>query len=404
MKDAPIPENESFRLKTLKDYSILDTLPEVEYDDITQLASQICGTPISSISLIDEKRQWFKSKVGLNSSETSRKDAFCAHTIIEPNKILTIKDSTKDSRFFDNPLVINEPHVVFYAGVPLVNPDGIVIGTLCVMDNKPKELNELQLKTLKALSNQVVSLFELRKSKILLEKFSKDLENKNFELEKFANLAAHDIKSPLNNISGLTQILIAEYSEKLDINGQSYLSMLNKSSEILRNLVDGILQHSKTDFIITNKREEVNFEELVFEIITLLDIKKEYQFNLIFQNKEIYINKVGIQQILINLIANGIKYNDKESVLIEIDFFESELFYNFSIKDNGNGMDERNQKKIFDIFEVLSNSDRFGNRGNGIGLSTVKKLVDGFGGEITVNSTLNEGTKISFSIVKLSSD
>lgn len=400
MTVAPIPENENFRLKALQDYSILDTLPEVEYDDITQLASQICGTPISSISLIDEKRQWFKSKVGINASETSREDAFCAHTIIEPNKILTVKDSTKDIRFFDNPLVVNEPHVVFYAGVPLVSPDGMALGTLCVMDNKPKELDDLQLKTLKALSNQVVSLFELRKSKMLLEKFSKDLENRNSELEKFANVAAHDIKSPLNNISSLTQILIDEYSEKLDISGKNFLSMLNTSSEILRKLVDGILQHSKTDFIITNERELVNFEELVSEIITLLDVKKEYQFNLIFKNQEIYINKVGIQQILINLIANSIKYNDKEYVSIEIDFFETELFYNFSVKDNSCGIAERNQNKIFDIFEVLTNSDRFGNRGNGIGLSTVKKLVDGFGGKIIVNSTLNEGTKISFSISK----
>ena len=402
MTVAPIPENENFRLKALQDYSILDTLAEVEYDDITQLASQICGTPISSISLIDEKRQWFKSKVGINASETSREDAFCAHTIIEPNKILTVKDSTKDIRFFDNPLVVNEPHVVFYAGVPLVSPDGMALGTLCVMDNKPKELDDLQLKTLKALSNQVVSLFELRKSKMLLEKFSKDLENRNSELEKFANVAAHDIKSPLNNISSLTQILIDEYSEKLDISGKNFLSMLNTSSEILRKLVDGILQHSKTDFIITNERELVNFEELVSEIITLLDVKKEYQFNLIFKNQEIYINKVGIQQILINLIANSIKYNDKEYVSIEIDFFETELFYNFSVKDNSCGIAERNQNKIFDIFEVLTNSDRFGNRGNGIGLSTVKKLVDGFGGKIIVNSTLNEGTKISFSISKFS--
>ena len=346
------------------------------------------------------KRQWFKSKVGINASETSRENAFCAHTIIEPNKILTVKDSTKDIRFFDNPLVVNEPHVVFYAGVPLVSPDGMALGTLCVMDNKPKELDDLQLKTLKALSNQVVSLFELRKSKMLLEKFSKDLENRNSELEKFANVAAHDIKSPLNNISSLTQILIDEYSEKLDISGKNFLSMLNTSSEILRKLVDGILQHSKTDFIITNERELVNFEELVSEIITLLDVKKEYQFNLIFKNQEIYINKVGIQQILINLIANSIKYNDKEYVSIEIDFFESELFYNFSVKDNSCGIAERNQNKIFDIFEVLTNSDRFGNRGNGIGLSTVKKLVDGFGGKIIVNSTLNEGTKISFSISK----
>lgn len=118
MKIPEISLNENLRLKALKEYSILDTLPDKEYDDITQLASQICGTSISTISLIDEKRQWFKSKVGLNVDSTDKNLSFCGHAIMEPDKIFTVKDSRLDERFHDNPLVIGEPRVIFYTGVP----------------------------------------------------------------------------------------------------------------------------------------------------------------------------------------------------------------------------------------------------------------------------------------------
>ncbi|MDR6966594.1 signal transduction histidine kinase [Flavobacterium arsenatis] len=400
MQIPKTPENESRRLKALKEYSILDTLPEEEYDDITKLASKICETSISTISLIDEKRQWFKSKVGLNETETSRNNSFCAHAIIEPDKIFTVKDSRLDSRFSENPLVVGEPHVIFYTGVPLVSPEGLPLGTLCVIDDKPKELNDEQLVALKALSNQVVSLFELRKSKMLLEKFSKDLETRNIELEKFAHVAAHDIKSPLNNISSLTEILISTYSENLNEEAKILMSMLDTSSIALRNLVDGILEHSKSDSILVEARSAFEIKKLVEETIKLLDNKGECQFILSFGNQIVFTNRIALQQILINLIANGIKYNDKKEVVIEIGFKDTENFYEFSVGDNGPGIKEENQQKIFGIFEILTNEDRFGNKGNGIGLSTVKKLVEGLGGQISVDSEMGKGTKFDFTISK----
>jgi len=395
-----IPQNEKSRMKALKEYSILDTLPEQEYDDITQLASMICETSISTISLIDEKRQWFKSKVGLDAVESRREDSFCAHAIIEPDKIFTVKDSRLDERFHDNPFVIGDPHVIFYTGVPLVSPEGFSLGTLCVIDDKPKELTEEQLKSLKALSNQVVSLFELRKSKMLLEKFTKDLENRNAELEKFAQVAAHDIKSPLSNISSLTQILIEDYSSDLDDDARNLMAMLDLSSKTLRNLVDGILEHSRTDSLLVETRSVFNFGELLDETIQLFDNKEEFIFVRSFVNKEIYTNRVALQQILINLIVNGVKYNDKPQVIIEMGFEETEEYYEFYVKDNGPGIKKMDQKRIFDIFEVLTGEDRFGNRGNGIGLSTVKKLVEGLGGKILVDSQINKGTTFSFVITK----
>ncbi|WP_432671776.1 sensor histidine kinase [Flavobacterium sp. SM2513] len=400
MKTPEIPLNENFRLKALKEYSILDTLPEKEYDDITQLASQICGTSISTISLIDERRQWFKSKIGLEVDETIKEVSFCGHAIMEPDKIFTVKDSRLDKRFQNNPLVVGEPHVIFYTGVPLVSPEGFALGTLCVIDDQPKELNQKQLMALKALSNQVVSLFELRKSKMMLERLTNDLENRNKELEKFARVAAHDIKSPLNNISSLTEILLHQYSAELDDDGKMMMQMLDTSSQTLRELVDGILEHSKSDFILTENRRIFNLNKLVQQCIELLDNRKEYLFIIDFDESLIAVNKVALQQILLNLMSNAIKYNDKAQVQIKIDFAEDTNFYKFKIQDNGLGIDEKYQSKIFDIFEVVSNEDRFGKKGTGIGLSTVKKLVEGLGGTIVVNSVVGESTTIEFSIAK----
>lgn len=400
MKSPEIPSNEILRLKALKEYSILDTLPEKEYDDITQLASQICGTAISSISLIDEKRQWFKSKVGLDVDETAKEVSFCGHAIMEPDQIFTVKDSRLDERFQDNPLVVGEPHVIFYTGVPLVSPEGFALGTLCVIDDKPKELNQDQLLALKSLSNQVVSLFELRKSKMLLERLTNDLENRNNELEKFARVAAHDIKSPLNNISSLTEILLHQYSAELDEDAKMMMQMLDSSSQTLRELVDGILEHSKSDHILTENRSVFNLNKLVSQCVELLDNRKEYHFIKDFDESLIAANKVALQQILLNLMGNAIKYNNKTDVEIKISFSEDVHFYKFKVQDNGLGIDEKHQSKIFDIFEVISSEDRFGKKGTGIGLSTVKKLVEGLGGKIRVSSVLGQSTTFEFTIAK----
>ncbi len=169
MKSAPIPEDESARLEALTGYDLLDTLPEDIYDDITRLASEICRTPISLISLVDKNRQWFKSKQRIAPDETPRDYSFCAHAILNPSEILVVPDAREDERFSDNPLTTGQPKIVFYAGVPLVNPEGYPLGTLCVIDSRPRTLTENQLLSLQALARLVNTHFELRKSKKELE-------------------------------------------------------------------------------------------------------------------------------------------------------------------------------------------------------------------------------------------
>ena len=160
---APLPISEAARLDALRAYDVLDTAPELAFDDITLLAAQICGVPIAAVSLIDEQRQWFKSIVGLDVRETPRDSAFCAHTILQPDLML-VPDAAADPRFSDNPLVTGSPSIRFYAGTPLTTPDGHALGSLCVIDRKPHTLTPAQQATLAALGRQIVGLLTLRKT------------------------------------------------------------------------------------------------------------------------------------------------------------------------------------------------------------------------------------------------
>ncbi|MDH3692195.1 MAG: GAF domain-containing protein [Gammaproteobacteria bacterium] len=159
---VPKPKNESARLEALRAYAILDTPPEDVFDDFTLLAAFICGTPTALVSLVDDERQWFKSKHGMDADETPRDVAFCAHAILDCN-VMVIPDATKDPRFVENPLVTTNPGIQFYAGAPLITPEGHVIGALCAIDYSPRELDPRQEAALAALASQVVVQLELRR-------------------------------------------------------------------------------------------------------------------------------------------------------------------------------------------------------------------------------------------------
>lgn len=176
MKKAPKPENDSLRLERLKSYHVLDTVAESIYDEIVQTAAAICNTQVALISLVDEDRQWFKAKLGLDVDQTPRDISFCGHAILEED-IFIIEDARKDERFSDNPFVTEDPHIRFYAGAQLKTPDGHNVGTLCVIDSEEKKLAEYQKLALKSLAKQVIGYFELRK-------MSGELKRQNLKLTR----------------------------------------------------------------------------------------------------------------------------------------------------------------------------------------------------------------------------
>lgn len=198
---ATRPANETERLAALGGYEILDTEPEAGFDDLTLLASQICQTPIALISLVDADRQWFKSKVGVSVTETPRDIAFCGWAILG-HDLFVVPDATQDERFADNPLVVSDPRIRFYAGAPLI-ADGHAVGTLCVIDRVPRRLAADQLQALRALGRQVQAQMDLRRN---LASLKKALEARG-RLEAEMDRTIDELRATLNKVKTLEGLL-----------------------------------------------------------------------------------------------------------------------------------------------------------------------------------------------------
>ncbi|MDB5280643.1 MAG: histidine kinase [Ferruginibacter sp.] len=390
MQLYPLPKNEKQRLQALYDYGILDTLSEKEYDSITKIAAQICNVPASLITFLDKDRQWFKSHLGISIKETPRELSFCNYTIIDPDKVLVVPDLRVDERFYQNPLVTGEPNAVFYAGAPLITPDGFVLGSICVLDGKINNLTDEQFDALKGLAQQVVTRLELQKKIKELNLIQKKLKEANKNLKSFAHIVSHDMKTPLANILLVSRSFKKNYEQYFDENAVPYFDLIDKSAKELLVFIDEILIQSENINKDARRSETlIDSHSVLIKVIDLVAPPADIEINLKGEFPKVPMNKISLQQVFQNLITNAIKYNDKEKGEINITCMSDNSFHYFQISDNGSGMEKQDLAKIFKERQTLNKIDRFGNTGTGIGLASVKNILETCGGKIMVTSEKN---------------
>ncbi|MBB3167343.1 GAF domain-containing sensor histidine kinase [Simiduia aestuariiviva] len=393
MKSAPEHPRESERLALLDQFQIMDTEAEQTFDELTELASTICGTPISLISLVDHERQWFKSRVGLTASETPKSIAFCSHAILQ-DEVFTVNNALKDDRFADNPLVTGAPDIRFYAGAPLVSHDGLPLGTLCVIDQTAKSLTGEQTRALKILAKQVVSQLELRIK-------NRSLQKMNENREKVFSVIAHDLRGPFNSILGFSRRLTG----KSDVMRPERItemadSILNASMTVYQ-LLDELLQWSlqRMGAYNLNMRRQllshmVDADQKLLQ--DSLDVKNQTLRKNFSDALEVRADATLASVVLRNLISNAIKFSPPGSA-IEVQAAEVGTMVEISVLDRGPGISPVLAEQLFKG-PVESHLGTYGEYGHGIGLGLCYDFVKMQGGEIWLDRVGSSGSKITFSL------
>lgn len=380
------------RQQVLERYKILDTMAEQAYDDITKIAAAICGTSIAVISLVDKDRQWFKSAVGLGVSETPRDIAFCAHAILDSN-LLIVNDATKDNRFHDNPLVTDAPFIRFYAGAQLQSPEGLNLGTLCVIDPQPMELSANQYDVLRSLSRQVMMLLELRYNLSQLSSISSDLKNTNDKMNQLVGIVAHDLRNPLGNIHSLAE-MIDETTSKNEL--EEYIRLIKLSSSSCSEMVQNILEMSALETgKIRIQKSMQSVKELFNEAwrtTAHLSEKKSITALVDGDDAQLLVDRQRIIQTLCNLLTNAIKFSHPGSIInFTISADDSQV--TLSIRDKGVGMSDKQIRSLFDPTKATSTMGTSGEVGTGYGLPLVAQIVSLHGGIIEVKSEESIGSE-----------
>ncbi len=398
------PANEAKRQSLLESYEILNTHAETAYDDLTQVASQICQTPIAVISLIDNERQWFKSKMGLDATETPRDVSFCGHAILGPD-LMEVRDAHEDQRFFDNPLVTGQPQIRFYAGAPLIMPSGEVLGTICVIDRNPKQLNADQKAALRTLARNVVIQLQLRSQLTCMAEREKALNiliqdsiNTSKARTQFFSRMSHEIRTPINGVLGMMQALM---TTPLDAKQNDYVRAAAESGENILHLVNDILDISTIESG-KMKVEKVNFDlvETVGKSLrnfgwqaTSKQLVLDFRTNV--DNLNVQGDPTRLTQIMTNLIGNAIKFTMKGSVIVVLRATPNEngkTLVELSVSDTGIGISKEALPALFTPYGQADDSihRRFG--GSGLGLSISKDLAEALGGTLECSSQEGAGS------------
>lgn len=393
MMSVPFPKSEEDRLRELHSYAILDTPADPNFDALTELASLICGTPISLISLVDADRQWVKSSRGLEFRETTRDVSFCAYCVAA-NDVFVVADAHQDRRFVQNPLVLGHPNIRFYAGTPIRTPSGACLGTLCVIDHQPKALSDVQRQALQNICRTVENHLEAHRRGLELSKLHEQLKRTNDNLTTFMRAASHDLRGPLRTIMLMAEAIAPSVAgnEK----AARFATGIHDAANRARRLVDDLLTHARVD--AGEQRGPVDLERCVGEVCA--DLEE------VINSTRASVSVAGLPVvqgsatawlvIMKNLIENALKYTPRDrSPVVRVVGVQAPGLVKFEVVDNACGVDPEWSQRIFEPLVRFHSSDV---PGSGIGLATVHKLVTQMGGAVDVRRGETEGSVFTVSV------
>ena len=394
------PEQEAARLAALHSYGILDTPPESGFDALTELAAHILDAPIAMVSLVDSNRHWVKSQFGPSACDAPRDSSFCGH-VVRSGQPLVVPDATLDPRFADNPLVTAKPGVRFYAGHPLTDPDGHVLGSLCVMDHRRHVASPEQLHQLSLLSRLVVTQLEHYRDRRNLSELTAHAERVSQAKTQFLANMSHEIRTPMNAIIGMGELLL---ESKLTPKQQKYVRNAQAAGEHLLELIDGILDLARVE------AGKIELESAPFSLGALV---RSVENLMLARASETGVRLLchvpssipplvlgdasRLRQVLINIVGNAFKFTLKGDITLRVVGLPSGT-YQFEVSDTGVGIAQDRLGAIFDSFTQADSSTTRRYGGSGLGLSISKGLVELMGGRISVHSTLGQGTTFRFSV------
>ena len=389
--------------KTTPQSVLFNRHSKIDVDSITSLAAQLSSMPVSFVSLIDNEYHWFKSNNGVSFIEISSGFHSYWQNLTETHLIQVIEDLRLNTPQFNNILQEFGTGFQFYAGIPLINNEGVLLGALNVLDNKPNKLNITQSSALYNLAKQLVTQIELVSKLEELQFATEELKKKNSEISRYAYLISHDLRSPLQSMSSLSKIIKEESIGKLSDKANVAISMLQNRAVHSHELVEGILKHSIAG-AKAYSAELIHVEKFIQDLIVFCNPPSDFEILTEVSIPEIYTDPIILHQIINNLICNALKYNDKSLGKIKIVVKGDDEQLTFEVIDNGPGIPMEFHERIFEMFQTLSQTDRFGNKGTGIGLNTVKNLVALLGGQISIQSKVGEGSTFKITLKNYSSN
>jgi signal transduction histidine kinase len=399
---SPVAD-EIARLDALDRYAILDTSPEAAFDEVVGLAAMICGTPIATIALVDATRQWFKARVGLEATETSRESSFCSHAIAQEG-IFLVPDALADPRFADHSMVTSEPYVRFYAGALLTTPEGVNLGMLCVMDRQPRTLTGEQQSALRALARQVIVQLELRR--LLAERSAAGLELRRSEARverlkgDFITTVSHELRTPLTSIRGSLGLLASGVMGELPEEARVMVGVAERNSVRLISVINDILDFDK----LQGDRMEMDFRpiplpgvlERAIDSVGPAARQEGVEIDLHCAETTVMADDARILQVVVNLLSNAVKYSHRGGTITVRAAASVNGWVEVRVEDRGRGIVPELQTRLFGRFQRADSSDSRTRPGTGLGLSICKAIIEQHGGAIGVDSREGEGSTFWF--------